>query len=94
MNGVMVNCYTEKCRSDISLRIEDAVFSRDTFDPRSDSRTYYNGILRVLRRKLREVEKELKKETLLEEQNDTSRASKERHDITIDQRILELSGLA
>ncbi len=58
--GRLVNCHSDACARDLRKRIEDAVYSRDLATTRSDERTYYNGILKVLRRRLREVEKELK----------------------------------
>ena len=59
LNGKYVDFNSEKCRDDIVRRIEDISHSRNDSSHRSDSRTYYTGVLRVLRRKLRDVEKEL-----------------------------------
>jgi hypothetical protein len=59
LNGRYVDYHSEKCRNDILRRIEDACHWRDHATHQSDSRTYYNGVLKVLRRKLREVEKAL-----------------------------------
>jgi hypothetical protein len=45
--------------------MEDAKRTRDLSSTRSDERIYYNGVLRVLRRKIRAVEKELRKKEAL-----------------------------
>jgi len=55
--GKMVPFGCDTCTNDIENRIEDAVFSRDSCPGRTDSREHYNGMLKVLRRKLRRAHK-------------------------------------
>jgi hypothetical protein len=75
MTGDFVDCNSPECAEDLRNRIHDAVHARDLSSTRSDERTYYNGVLRVLRRRLREVEKELRKkeESLNESKNQRKR---------------------
>ena len=54
MNGRTVGIGTKACISDLERRILDAVANRDSCDMRSDSRLHYNGLLKILRRKLRQ----------------------------------------
>lgn len=93
LNGRYVSCYSETCKNDLHRRIKDAIHFRDHADCRTDARTYYNGVLRVLRRKLREVERELNKKNLSEVSRGLPEKRRERRKITINQRILKLSGL-
>jgi len=67
MDGTLVGCLSGECAEDLQHRIVDAVNTRDSSSTRSDERSYYNGILRVLRRRLREVEKHLRTEGVLQE---------------------------
>jgi hypothetical protein len=92
LNGRYVDCQSEKCRDDLRRRIDDAVHTRNYSNNRSDERSYYNGILRVLRRKFREVEKHLNQQ-LTETSVVNSVSFKARREVTINQRILKLSGL-
>ena len=62
MDGTLVNCTSVDCQADLERRISDAVHTRDLATTRSDERIYYNGVLRVLRRKLRDVKKDLQQE--------------------------------
>ena len=93
LSGRYVNCYSETCKNDLQRRIKDAIHFRDHADCRTDARTYYNGLLRVLRRKFREVERELNKRQLAEDSRRLPEKRRERRKVTIDQRILKLSGL-
>ena len=61
MDGSFVDCHSADCLDDLERRIADAVYVRDLASTRSDERTYYNGVLSVLRRQLRSVRKELQK---------------------------------
>ena len=61
MLGDFVDCNSHDCAIDLQTRIKDAVRTRDLSSTRSDERIYYNGVLRILRRRLREVEREIKK---------------------------------
>jgi len=57
LNGECVPLYDPECTIDLEFRIADAAADRDSFDTRTDSRSYYNGLLKVLRRKLRKSKK-------------------------------------
>lgn len=57
MSGNLVEIGSTACIHDLKNRIDDTVYFRDLCCTRSDERTYYNGVLKVLRRKLREAEK-------------------------------------
>ena len=93
LNGRYVNCHSVTCKNDLHRRIKDAIHFRDHADTRTDTRSYYNGILRILRRKLREVERELNKKCLTEDSSRPPEPRRQRRKVTIDQRILKLSGL-
>jgi|TARA_R110000824_G_scaffold247647_1_gene436716 hypothetical protein len=89
MDGTLVGCLSGECAEDLRHRIGDAVHTRDSSTTRSDERSYYNGILRVLRRRLREVEKHLSEEGVLQEaENKSSRRS-----IGESSRIMKLAGI-
>jgi len=49
---------SNECVADIELRIDDATHQRNGCVKRTDSRDYYNGLLKVLRRDLRAANKE------------------------------------
>jgi hypothetical protein len=53
MNGKSVRMDSPKCVKDIECRIDDARVDRDACPGRTDAREHYNGLLKVLRRKLR-----------------------------------------
>ena len=57
MNGRSVKVGSLSCVRDLEKRIIDAVTSRDSCDMRSDARLHYNGLLKILRRKLRQAVK-------------------------------------
>lgn len=54
LSGRFVKLGSEECRRDIEKRIADMSHHRDESGAGTDSRSYYSGVLRVLRRKLRE----------------------------------------
>ena len=54
MNGRSVKVGSKACINDLQKRIDDAVTTRDSCDLRSDARLHYNGLLKILRRKLRQ----------------------------------------
>jgi len=58
MNGDVVKFGSDDCIQDISDRIDDAAYERDSCPGRTDSREHYNGILKVLRRKFRRAKKQ------------------------------------
>ena len=53
INGEKVMMDSPECVEDLAFRIEDAREDRDACPTRTDAREHYNGLLRVLRRKLR-----------------------------------------
>ena len=57
IDGRMVPFGCDDCVEDIGHRIQDAAYERDSCPGRTDSREHYNGILKVLRRKLRRANK-------------------------------------
>ena len=93
MNGKLVNCHSRKCRNDLIMRIEDAKHSRDLASTRTDERTFYNGILSIFRRKLREVEKEIGKKQLSEQFESQRDDIYERRTVNSNDRLLKLSGI-
>ncbi len=56
--GDMVPFGSPDCIADLEMRIDDATHQRNGCDVRTDSRDYYNGLLKVLRRDLRAANKE------------------------------------
>jgi len=90
MDGTVVGCLSGECAEDLRHRIGDAVHTRDSSGTRSDERSYYNGILRVLRRRLREVEKHLREEESIiqEVENKSSRRA-----IRESSRMMKLAGI-
>ena len=59
MNGRVVGTGTKACVIDLEKRIDDAKANRDGCDMRSDARLHYNGLLKILRRKLRQSLREI-----------------------------------
>jgi len=57
MNGRSVRLGSKACVLDLEKRIDDAVTTRDACDLRSDARLHYNGLLKILRRKMRQAVK-------------------------------------
>ncbi len=57
IDGSEATLDSPKCLMDIQYRIEDAAASRDSCSTRTDARMHYNGLLNVLRRKLRQSQK-------------------------------------
>ena len=57
MNGKVVKMSSPTCILDLERRIEDAADHRDNCPARTDSRMHYNGLLQILRRKLRKATK-------------------------------------
>lgn len=54
MAGTMVSVGSNECREDILRRIDDTAYHRNDNSYGSDARAYLSGVLRVLRRKLKE----------------------------------------
>ena len=57
ISGEIVPFGCDQCIEDIADRIIDATASRNDCPKRTDSGEHYNGILKVLRRKLRRADK-------------------------------------
>jgi len=57
LSGDVVTLDSPKCVPDLEFRIEDLKACRDDCHTRSDSRAHYNGMLKVMRRKLRQARK-------------------------------------
>ena len=57
LSGKIVPIASVECYDDVCIRIEDAVETRNTYPLQSDSRSHYNGLLKVLRRKKRKAKK-------------------------------------
>ena len=55
MNGRSVKLGSKACVKDLEKRNDDAVTTRDACDLRSDARLHYNGLLKILRRKMRQA---------------------------------------
>lgn len=55
--GALVPYGSQECIDDITSRLEDACHIRNQCDSRTDKRDYYNGVLKVLRRELRDAKK-------------------------------------
>tara|TARA_B100000131_G_scaffold322823_1_gene378245 strand:- start:4654 stop:4950 length:297 start_codon:yes stop_codon:yes gene_type:complete len=57
VSGEMVPMDSPECITDLEFRIEDAAADRDACNTRTDARVHYNGLLKVLRRKLKQSKK-------------------------------------
>lgn len=93
LEGQMVKVGSPECRADIIRRMDDMGYHRNDQNYGSDARAYFSGVLKVLRRKLREndkiAESERQEETLEESE---SFEEKELNENTAN-RILKLAGL-
>lgn len=92
LSGRTVKIGTKECQKDILKRIEDICHHRDTSDYGSDARAYFSGVLRVLRRRLRENDKILE----ADKPKKIKKKITESSDSLTDERamrILHLSGL-
>lgn len=56
-HGALVPFGSQECLDDISSRMDDARSIRDECDNRTDKRDYYNGVLKVLRREMRDAQR-------------------------------------
>lgn len=86
LNGRYVDCNSRKCRDDIKRRIKDMLYVRNNEECRTDARSYYSGVLKVLRRKLREVEKSLYHHA---DAKKTKKLNEDQQDL----RLLKLAGI-
>lgn len=94
MEGQMVRIGSPECRTDILKRMDDMGYHRDDQSYGSDARTYFTGIMKVLRRKLRENDKIAESEgaKVQDEVLEEIHESKKLNEQTAD-RMLKLAGL-
>ena len=97
MEGQMVKIGSSECRADIMKRMDDMGYHRDDQGYGSDARAYFTGVMKILRRKLRENDKvaeaanaEMQNETLEEIHESRRRIRIEENDAD---RMLKLAGL-
>ena len=57
VNGKVAPMGSPACVVDIEFRIQDAIIDRNECSNRTDARVHYNGLLNILRRKLRRAKK-------------------------------------
>ena len=57
LRGKYVKIGSPACKADLESRIDDITHNRNSSGSGSDARSYYSGVLRVLRRKMRENDK-------------------------------------
>jgi hypothetical protein len=57
LTGKSVPMSTPECILDLENRLLDAAADRDDCNTRTDARVHYNGVLKVLRRKLSQARK-------------------------------------
>ena len=57
LTGKSVPTNTPECILDLESRLSDASADRDDCNTRTDARVHYNGLLKILRRKLRHARK-------------------------------------
>jgi len=97
LSGKLVKLGSKDCAKDIQKRMDDIRHHRDSSNLGTDERVYYSGVLRVLRRKLRENDKVMT--TAKDSKTKNPKKSKklsESFDIVSDdksQRMLLLAGL-
>jgi hypothetical protein len=89
LDGSFVDCHSEECAEDLRRRIKDTSHTRDSSNTRSDERSYYNGVLRVLRRRLREVEKHLSQNSSL---NESKKRTSRRRQVD-SSRLMKMAGI-
>ena len=91
LEGQMVKMGSPECRADILRRMDDIGYHRNDQGYGSDARAYFSGVLKVLRRKLRENDKVAaaseSSEAVLEESRIRRNSEKDAD------RILKLAGL-
>ena len=68
LEGQMVKIGSPECRNDIMRRMDDMSYHRNDQSHGSDARAYFSGVLKVLRRKLRENDKIAAEESAVQEE--------------------------
>lgn len=95
LEGQMVKVGSPECRADILRRMDDMGYHRNDQGYGSDARAYFSGVLKVLRRKLRENDKiaeseNSQNESMLEETENMNEKSINENAAN---RMLKLAGL-
>lgn len=95
LEGQMVKIGSPECRNDIVRRMEDMGYHRNDQSYGSDARAYFSGVLKVLRRKLRENDKVAGLETSQQDATLEESCNSETKLLNEDNadRILKLAGL-
>ena len=95
MEGQMVKIGSPECRDDILKRMDDMGYHRNDQNYGSDARAYFSGVMKVLRRKLRENDKvaEAEEARLNDEVLEEIQESRKMSDEQDANRILKLAGL-
>ena len=99
LNGKMVKIGSKQCHDDIVKRVDDIAYHRNDSGYGSDARSYFSGVLRVLRRKLRENEKVMNSESTPVEKVKKSKAPSKKlkesreFEEQVANRILKLAGI-
>ena len=93
LTGRVVKFYSDRARGDIEKRITDATHSRNEENLRSAARSHYNGILKVLRGKLRDINRNLPKDDILESHVFPRTPRRAHRGVLHAQRLLKLSGV-
>lgn len=95
IEGQMVKIGSNECREDLMRRLEDAGYMMNDNDIGTEARSYYSGIKKVLRRKLKENDRLMQSEMEVssrEENLQENRRLKQLSENNAD-RILKLAGL-
>jgi hypothetical protein len=95
LEGQMVKVGSPECRADLIRRMDDMGYHRDDQSYGSDARSYFSGVLKVLRRKLRENDKIAESESQVQEEmlEESYKAETKRLDERAADRMLKLAGL-
>jgi len=95
LEGQMVRVGSPECRADILKRMDDMSYHRNDQSYGSDARAYFSGILKVLRRKLRETDKVTETEvtTVAQEEMLEKIHESKKIDEQTAERMLKLAGL-
>jgi len=93
LTGRLVKFYSDRARSDIEKRISDATHSRNEEKMSSAARSHYNGVLKVLRGKLRDINRNLPKDDISESHVVPRTTRRHRRGVLHARRLLKLSGV-
>jgi len=93
LEGQMVKVGSPECRADILRRMDDMGYHRDDHGYGSDARSYFSGVLRVLRRKLRENDKIAESEKQTETLEESESLEDKKLNENAANRMLKLAGL-